>query len=380
SSTAAAVTFITFVQDLKKKTKTWGPMIELCGSGEKTLERFRYQFPDDWLYSDQLQGEWSAFNEILKRKNDSIQEQLAGLQLKIVAEDKIVENKITDLLAEWEQTRPVQGNMRADTAMNTINVFEGKLSRVQEEYDLPVIEELRDLKAVWTALSGIWNQVGDLRDSQWATIQPRKLRQSLDALLASTKDMPTRMRQYAAFEYVQDMLRGLLKANTVVSELKSDALKERHWKQLFKVLRLPSQLNLTHLTLGQVYDLDLKKNEALIKDVIIQAQGEANLDQLYARCTENLNSLTAMKLSPYYKVFEEEAGSWEEKLNRIHVLFDIWIDVQRQWVYKSPFVIDVMNIQGVQKSLERLKDMLQKIQKALGEYLERERSSFPRFY
>lgn len=78
SSTAAAVTFITFVQDLKKKTKAWGPMIELCASGEKTLERFRYQFPDDWLYSDQLRGEWSAYNEILKRKNDSIQEQLGA--------------------------------------------------------------------------------------------------------------------------------------------------------------------------------------------------------------------------------------------------------------------------------------------------------------
>jgi dynein heavy chain 1, cytosolic len=76
SSTAAAVTFITFVQDLKKKTKAWGPMIDLCASGEKTLERFRYQFPEDWLYSDQLRGEWSAYNEILKRKSDSIQEQL----------------------------------------------------------------------------------------------------------------------------------------------------------------------------------------------------------------------------------------------------------------------------------------------------------------
>jgi len=54
-------------------------MIELCASGEKTLERFRYQFPDDWLYSDQLRGEWSAYNEILKRKNDSIQEQLGML-------------------------------------------------------------------------------------------------------------------------------------------------------------------------------------------------------------------------------------------------------------------------------------------------------------
>jgi dynein heavy chain 1, cytosolic len=96
---------------------------------------------------------------------------------------------------------------------------------------------------------------------------------------------------------------------------------------------------------------------------------------------------------------------------------DVWIDVQRQWVYlegifsgsadikhllpvessrfqninsefltvmkrvyKSPFVLDVMNIQGIQKSLERLADLLNKIQKALGEYLERERSSFPRFY
>lgn len=49
-------------------------------------------------------------------------------------------------------------------------------------------------------------------------------------------------------------------------------------------------------------------------------------------------------------------------------------------VYKSPFVIDVMNIPGIQKSLERLADLLGKIQKALGEYLERERSSFPRFY
>ena len=96
---------------------------------------------------------------------------------------------------------------------------------------------------------------------------------------------------------------------------------------------------------------------------------------------------------------------------------DVWIDVQRQWVYlegifsgsadikhllpvesarfqninteflavmkkvyKSPFVLDVMNIPQIQKSLERLADLLNKIQKALGEYLERERASFPRFY
>lgn len=49
-------------------------------------------------------------------------------------------------------------------------------------------------------------------------------------------------------------------------------------------------------------------------------------------------------------------------------------------VGKSPFVLDILNIAGVQKTLERLAESLGKIQKALGEYLERERSSFPRFY
>ena len=47
-------------------------------------------------------------------------------------------------------------------------------------------------------------------------------------------------------------------------------------------------------------------------------------------------------------------------------------------VTKAPLVLDVVNIPGVQRSLERLADLLGKIQKALGEYLERERASFPR--
>ena len=49
-------------------------------------------------------------------------------------------------------------------------------------------------------------------------------------------------------------------------------------------------------------------------------------------------------------------------------------------VAKTPLIVDVLNIQGVQRQLERLADLLGKIQKALGEYLERERASFPRFY
>jgi dynein heavy chain 1 len=78
SSTAQAVAFITFVQDLKRKVKAWAPEIELFGTGQKTLERQRYQFANDWLYVDQVEGEWGAFNDILTRKNASIQDQMGA--------------------------------------------------------------------------------------------------------------------------------------------------------------------------------------------------------------------------------------------------------------------------------------------------------------
>ena len=49
-------------------------------------------------------------------------------------------------------------------------------------------------------------------------------------------------------------------------------------------------------------------------------------------------------------------------------------------VPKSPLVKDTINILGILKSLEKLTNFLARIQHALGEYLERERVSFLRFY
>ncbi|KAH9450313.1 hypothetical protein Pst134EA_027020 [Puccinia striiformis f. sp. tritici] len=57
SISAQAVSFITFVQGLKRKLKECEPDIQIFGSGEKTLHRQRYQFPSGWLYVDQIEGE-----------------------------------------------------------------------------------------------------------------------------------------------------------------------------------------------------------------------------------------------------------------------------------------------------------------------------------
>lgn len=63
----------------------------------------------------------------------------------------------------------------------------------------------------------------------------------------------------------------------MIVELKSDALKERHWKQLMRKLRV--NWVLSDLTLGQVWDVDLQSNEVVVKEIILTAQGEMALEE-----------------------------------------------------------------------------------------------------
>lgn len=47
---------------------------------------------------------------------------------------------------------------------------------------------------------------------------------------------------------------------------------------------------------------------------------------------------------------------------------------------RTSLALDILAIPNVQKSLQRLAELLAKVQKALGEYLDSERARFPRFY
>lgn len=193
----------------------------------------------------------------------------------------------------------------------------------------------------------------------------------------------------------------------------------------------------SEITFGKLWKADLIRNDAIFKDVmaiatgesvlermlqtvkdewlpkdldLVRYQGKCNLikgwDEMFERLDEDLNNLASMKLSQYYKTFEEEIAQWDDKLQKVRIILDIWIDVQRRWVYlesiflgssdikdmlvneysrfksidseftslmkkvsAKPNLLETMNIQSLQKTLERLSEMLANIQKALGDYL-----------
>ena len=80
----------------------------------------------------------------------------------------------------------------------------------------------------------------------------------------------------------------------MVTDLKSEALKDRHWKELRKRLRL--NIVMAELTLGHIWDADLQRNEAAVKDVILVAQGEMALEEFLKQVSVCIYSIDDVKL------------------------------------------------------------------------------------
>lgn len=88
-------------------------------------------------------------------------------------------------------------------------------------------------------------------------------------------------------------------------ELKSDALRERHWKSLMKCLRV--SWTLSDLRLGDVWDADLLGNEQTVREVLVVAQGEMGLEEFLKQVRDTWSvyeiDLVAYQVGRTCKVF-----------------------------------------------------------------------------
>eukprot|EP00931_Biecheleriopsis_adriatica_P034702 TRINITY_DN20021_c0_g5_i1.p1 TRINITY_DN20021_c0_g5~~TRINITY_DN20021_c0_g5_i1.p1 ORF type:complete len:4603 (-),score=1119.02 TRINITY_DN20021_c0_g5_i1:34-13842(-) len=453
------------VLKVKANAEKWAVQFEELQKAQKLLVKQRFIFPEDWMHIEQIEGEWEAFEQILARRNRILELELPKLRSVLVQKDKQLEESITQLYAEWSSQKPVQGSLKPSAAMQTIKDFDERLQMMREQHGqlvqlkkslqmetgdvealAPLQEEMGNLKEVWAEINTVHSRLESLKEILWTAVEPKRIKAALEELLSNMKQMPPRLHQYEAFDHIQETLQEHIKLNQVVAELKTEALKERHWKQIVQLLKLAVGFN--ELTLGHLWDSNLQKHQPAIREVMARAQGEMGLeqflaevretwnnydlelvpykskcrlirawDELFNQLDEHLQSVQSMKMSPFYKSFEDEGATWDDRLNKIRLVFDSWMDVQRRWVYLEgifgssadiqqllpnefqrfrtidsefvglmkkvaarPKVLDAVNIEGVQNQLGRLSAMLNAVQKALGDYLEKQRSQFARFY
>lgn len=174
-STSDAVNTITYTQSLKRKLNQWDKQVALYRAGQNILYRDRFQFPANWLDSENVQGEWSAFQEILRRKESTISTEVASLQLKIVAEDKATEGRTAELLNSWQKEKPIQGNMKPDEAVKALTILEGQFLRLKEEREnvqrAKEALELSEVGVLPPSEDRVQVAIEELQVSHWFTLR-----------------------------------------------------------------------------------------------------------------------------------------------------------------------------------------------------------------
>ncbi|KAI6655602.1 cytoplasmic dynein 2 heavy chain 1-like [Oopsacas minuta] len=137
-----------------------------------------------------------------------------------------------------------------------------------------------------------------------------------------------------------------------------------------------------------------------------------DLKETVNEVSENLCLLQSIKDSKYFNIFKERSMIWEDKLLNIDLYIQRLIEIQRKWLYlepifgnesfprerdrfrqvdksfcsilaginKSPLLFSLLKVQGLLITLDGCLDQLNRCQKAMLEYIEEKRNSFPRFF
>lgn len=460
---------VTYLQEMKQVHSLWAKDIEKLFDSERILKRQRHVFKADWMESSRVKGQFQQFEQLLGKKGRVMSEQVPLLQSRIIAEDKVSAQRSAELLSEWEDKKPLRGNLTPEEAMEVLTKYEFSLKKAQLDQENLIkakdalgleaaasdnalsscLNELLDIKEVWEAMRRPYESLGVLKVTPWATAAMRKVRKGLDDILIELRALPNRIRQYDAFTHLNDMIKKYLAGQSLLSDMKTEALKERHWKTILS--RLGIRLPFSELTIGLLWDHGVLNRKKDIVEILTVAQGEMALevflaqvrdrwmkqelelvlyqnrvrlirgwDNLFTGLDDHMGGLVLMRSSPYYRSvreFQEEGKLWEDRLTKLRGAFDAWVDVQRRWVYlegiffgsadikaqlpaewsrfksvdgefvalmrrisSRPFAMEVLSIENVQRTLERLGNLMGVIQRALGDYLEKQRSDFSRFY
>ncbi|KAL3939676.1 MAG: hypothetical protein SGBAC_005637 [Bacillariaceae sp.] len=469
SGTENIVMGVFFIEEMKEKKQSWIEEIAGLESSERLLKKQRHHFRSNWMETTVVKGQFDLMQQILERRSQTMEQQYPLLQARISAEEKSAAKRALELITEWGADKPLRGNMPPSEAMGMLAKFEFNLNKAKTHQENLVkakdalglehtaesnaisecLEELMALKEVWEAVMKPHDKLQEIKETPWSTAVMRKIRRALDDLLAEMRSLPNRIRQYDAYTHMHDQVKGFISGHGVLSDLKTEALKERHWKTILKRLGITNLF--AELTVGDLWDTGVLARKKDIDEILTVAQGEMALevflgqvrdrwmkqelvlvlfqnrvrlirgwDDLFATLDDHIGGLALMKSSPYYRSvreFQEEGKLWEDRLTKLREAFDAWIDVQRRWVYlegilfgssdikaqlpaewsrfKSvdsefitlmrriagrPYAMEVLNIENLQRSLERLGNLMGVIQRALGEYLEKQRRDFSRFY
>lgn len=334
------------------------------------------------------------------------------------------------------------------------------LAEKQLNLDISVFQELvfideenKKLQKLYDCYREIKQCITDWSGMIWSKLDSDILKEGADSFEKKRKKLANDYAENSTYLKLANKITGFRDSIPLIQKLKIGSITERHWEKLMRETGRKMDFNMKTITLEQVFALQLQncpeKVDEIVTEAMNEAQNEEELNKIEAKwkteafqivkfmkgnedrgfvlkgtddvkllLDDMLLNLQAVASSRYVSAFLYRVRKWEHDLNRIAEVLDLWLTVQKKWIYlegiftgsddirqqlkeeakrfdkndksfkkimenafKNPNILAccVLN-EGRLMELKDLSEELDKRQKRLSDYLDAKRNIFPRFY
>lgn len=330
-----------------------------------------------------LKTNWDTYEGMLVEANTMLQK--CKVSMKQNLQDSVAElNTImSDLRAEAESTLPYSGNQASDVAHRILADFEKKMvatrtrqSALKKGLEIFGIEESKNEGFIQTEkelelLQQIW-AVTDEWEIVWASwknkvfydIEVETMESTAAQFYKKVFKYGKDMKNWNVWSSMKTKIEQFRQTLPLIQDLKSPALRARHWAQLKEEMGKSFDTESESFTLERVFSLGFHLHAEFISTLSGNAGKELSIEQaldaidarwasididigeykgvyykvksaddLFTALEDDQVQLSTMKASPFFASFDTRILYWEKSLAHMSEVIETLLSVQRCWIY-----------------------------------------------
>ncbi|KAJ3391292.1 hypothetical protein HDU84_006208 [Entophlyctis sp. JEL0112] len=346
------------------------------------LRTFGVEMPDEIhkLLAD-LPEQWS---DVTKR-SVAIKDQVAPLQAKEVdvLQQKCnrFESKNHEFREQFRKKAPFKFEIGCDRAYDLIDQCHMDVLAMEHEaqgiktscelfeLNVPNYKQLLDcrrdigmMKSVWDVVSLVTFMFEEWRTTLWTEIDTDSMENRCRDLGKELRRMDKEIKGWDVYTGLDQMVKDMITSLRAVGELRSPAIRERHWKQLMKTTGVTFVLT-KDMKFQDLLSLQLHKFEDDVKNIVDRATKELSMEkvlndlsktwavmeftyeiqestktallrsseELIETLEDNQVMLQNMMSSKFVAHFESQISKWQNTLSTVDSVTTLWLEVQQTW-------------------------------------------------
>jgi dynein heavy chain, axonemal len=383
------------------------------------LEKYEVQVKEDEkLKLESLPAVWTNFQQVMVSAEKNLQEVKFKFKTDLLQAVEDFSRTTLSLRNDLSTNGPFTASFGVYKALKAISDYKDALSMAANQErnlkkglsvfkieqapskDMELIAvDLEILAQIWQATQE-WNTSYDSwRTRPFLSLDGPEIEDQVQKFTKRLARMGKEVKDCDVYSNLKDRVNQTKRSVPLLIDLRNSAMRERHWNQIIDLIGKPFDPKSAEFTLDMILDLSLDQHAVVIAGISAAATKELSIEQglkdideawskmeldivpykeergyykirstdsLFELLEDNQVTLSAMKASKFFAAFQSQVDHWERNLSHIVEVIDLFLMVQKQWIYLENIFIGT---EDIRKQLPKESATFDEVNRAWNEIL-----------